>query len=182
VLDHHHKSYGLTSLPSWLFLRCISSYISNSKSTVRNTVDYSGQENLFGNFTFARTIWALPVDHPRHQGMPWTGTMQNTHLHCGLSEGERSTVQDQAWTVLTGLETCIFSVLADRPGCTARPSPTAISNIWRRIECTCSYWYSHYFWPLRFQPLMCRGGPFRLRARTVVVGRKKQRLGSGWWL
>jgi hypothetical protein len=28
-----------------------------------------------------------------------TGTLQNTHLHCGLSEGEESTVRDQAQTV-----------------------------------------------------------------------------------
>jgi hypothetical protein len=28
VLDDHHKSYGLTNLPSWLFLNCIGSITS----------------------------------------------------------------------------------------------------------------------------------------------------------
>jgi hypothetical protein len=30
---------------------------------------------------------------------------------------------------VTGSVKCIFSVLADRPGCTAEPSTTAVSNI-----------------------------------------------------
>jgi hypothetical protein len=62
--------------------------------------------------------------------------MQNTRLHCGLSEGEGSVVRDQARTVrpqartirslkkqkppkVMGSVKCIFSILTDRPG--ARP-------------------------------------------------------------
>jgi hypothetical protein len=61
--------------------------------------------------------------------------MQITHLHYGLFEGEESTVRNQAQTVrpqartvrslkthknpkVTGSVKYIFSVLADRPGCT----------------------------------------------------------------
>jgi hypothetical protein len=69
VLDDHHKSIYM-----------------NSKSTVSNTIDYSRQEKLFGIITYARTIQAVQADRPRHQGVPRTGTMQNTRLHCGLSE------------------------------------------------------------------------------------------------
>jgi hypothetical protein len=75
--------------------------------------------------------------------VPQTGAMQNTHLHYGLSEGEESIVRDQAQTVrpqartvrslknpkVTGSVKCIFSVLADRLGCTAGPSATALSDI-----------------------------------------------------
>jgi hypothetical protein len=95
VLDDHHKSYGRTSLPSCLFLRCISSSI----LIVRNTIDYSEQEKLFGKFTCAWTVRALPTDRRRHQGVPQTGTMQNSDLHYELSEAEESTVRDQARTV-----------------------------------------------------------------------------------
>jgi hypothetical protein len=48
MFDDHHKPCGLTGLPSWSFHRCISSSTTILKSTVRNTVDYSGQEKLFG--------------------------------------------------------------------------------------------------------------------------------------
>jgi hypothetical protein len=60
-------------------------------------------------------------------------------LHYGLSEGEASIARDQAWIVrslknqktlkVTGSEKCIFRVLMDRPGCTAGPSATALSDI-----------------------------------------------------
>jgi hypothetical protein len=72
--------------------------------------------------------------------------MKNTHLYCGLSEGEESTIRDQAraiwpqaWTVrslknqknpkVTGSVKCIFSVVADRPGCTVELSVTTLSDI-----------------------------------------------------
>jgi hypothetical protein len=34
-----------------------------------------------------------------------------------------------------------------------------------------SRWYSHYCWPLRFQPLMCRGGPSAV-SRKGAMARK----------
>jgi hypothetical protein len=37
---------------------------------------------------------------------------------------------------VTGSIKCIFSVLVDRLGCTAGPSVTALSDIWRHIKCT----------------------------------------------
>jgi hypothetical protein len=48
---------------------------------------------------FRRTVRALLADRLRHQGVPRTGTMQNSHLHYELSEEEENTVQDQARTV-----------------------------------------------------------------------------------
>jgi hypothetical protein len=71
---------------------------------------------------------------------------KNTSLHYGPSNGEASTVRDQAWTVrsqartvrsvktrknpkVTGSVKCIFSVLVDRPGCTTGPSATVVPDI-----------------------------------------------------
>jgi hypothetical protein len=51
-----------------------------SKSTVRNTVDYPGQEKLFEKNTYARTVRALAADRPRHQGELRTGTLQKQKL------------------------------------------------------------------------------------------------------
>jgi hypothetical protein len=164
----------------------------NSKSTIRNTVDYFGQEKLFGKFTYARTVRALSADRPRHQGDPRTGTMQNSHLYYGLSKAEESTVRDQARTVrpqawsarslknqknpnVTGSVKCILASswtvgVHDR---TARDC-----FIWHLTTHLMHYcrWYSHYCWPLRFQPLMCRGGLSELGARTV---RGWQKGGNG---
>jgi hypothetical protein len=60
-----------------------------------------------------------------------------------------------------------YSVLADRPGCITGPSSTAF--IWHLTTHLMHYsrWYSRYCWPLRFQPLMYRGGPSGPGARTV---------------
>jgi hypothetical protein len=62
------------------------------------------------------------------------------------SEDQARTVRPQALTIrslknqknpkVSGSVKCIFSVLADRPGCTTRPSATALSNIWRHIKCS----------------------------------------------
>jgi hypothetical protein len=153
VFDDHHKSYGLTSLSSWLFFRCIKFIYINSKSIVRNTVDYSEQEKLLGNSPvrgpsrpLRRTIRDTRVTLGQEH-------CKNKYLHCGLSEGEASTVRDQAQTnrpqartvrplrkqknlKVTGSVKCIFCVLIDRLGCMTGPSATALSNIWRRIKCT----------------------------------------------
>jgi hypothetical protein len=52
-------------------------FINNySKLTIQNTIDYSGHEKLFGK----TPVWALAVDHPRHQGEPQTGTLQKHKL------------------------------------------------------------------------------------------------------
>jgi hypothetical protein len=37
---------------------------------------------------------------------------------------------------VTGSVKCIFSVLADHPGCTIGPSATALSDIWWHIKCS----------------------------------------------
>jgi hypothetical protein len=69
-----------------------------------------------------------------------------TRIHYGLSEGEESTVRDQAQTIqphartvrslknqktlkVKGSVKCVFSVLTDRPGCTTGPSVTSLFDI-----------------------------------------------------
>jgi hypothetical protein len=49
-----------------------------TKSTVRNTVDYSGQEKLFGKTGQARTVRALAADRPRHEYVTRTEPMQKS--------------------------------------------------------------------------------------------------------
>jgi hypothetical protein len=89
-----------------MFYRCRRFIYNYTKSTVRNTVDYSGQEKLFGKTGQARTVRAPAVDRPRHQDTLRTEPMQNTSLHYGLSGGKTRTVRalarivrPQAWTV-----------------------------------------------------------------------------------
>ena len=50
-----------------MFYRCQRFIYNYTKSTVRNTVDYSGQEKLFGKTDYARTVRALAADSPRHR-------------------------------------------------------------------------------------------------------------------
>jgi hypothetical protein len=50
-----------------MLYRCQRFIYNYTKSTVRNTVDYSGQEKLFRKSDHARTIRALAADCPRHR-------------------------------------------------------------------------------------------------------------------
>jgi hypothetical protein len=115
-------------------------------STIRNTIDYYEQEKSVGNSPKSRPSGPL-----RRTVRDTRESLRQEHckkhcLHCVLSEGEESTVRDQAWTVrpqartvrpfrnqknpkVTGSVKCIFSILADRPGCTAAPSATALADI-----------------------------------------------------
>jgi hypothetical protein len=85
---------------------------------------------------------------------------KNASQHYELSDGDVSTVRDQARTVrppartvrppaqtvrsvknqknlkVTGSVKCIFSILADRPGCTTGLFATALSDLLRRIKCS----------------------------------------------
>jgi hypothetical protein len=63
-----------------------------SKSTVRNTVDYFGQEKLFGKTDQARTVRDTKVSLGQEHFI-------NASQHCGPSDGKASTVRDQARTV-----------------------------------------------------------------------------------
>jgi hypothetical protein len=47
-----------------MFYRCQRFIYNYTKSTVRNTVDYSGQKKLFGKTGQARTVRALAADRP----------------------------------------------------------------------------------------------------------------------
>ena len=61
-----------------MFYRCQKFIYNYAKSTVRNTVDYSGQEKLFGKTGQARTVRALVADRPRHKDDPRTEPMQKS--------------------------------------------------------------------------------------------------------
>jgi hypothetical protein len=61
-----------------MFYRCQRFIYKYTKSTVRNTVDYSGQEKLFGKTGQARTVRALAADRPHLQDDPRTGPMQKS--------------------------------------------------------------------------------------------------------
>jgi hypothetical protein len=59
-----------------MFYRCQRFIYIYTKSTVRNTVDYSGQEKLFGKTGQARTVRSSTADRPRHQDTLQTEPMQ----------------------------------------------------------------------------------------------------------
>jgi hypothetical protein len=61
-----------------MFYRCQRFIYNYTKLTVRNTVDYSGQEKLFGKTGQARTVRALAADRPRHKDDPRTEPMQKS--------------------------------------------------------------------------------------------------------
>jgi hypothetical protein len=61
-----------------MFYRCQRFIYNYTKSTVRNTVDYSGQEKLFGKTGLARTVRALAADRPRHEDDTQTEPMQKS--------------------------------------------------------------------------------------------------------
>jgi hypothetical protein len=75
-----------------------------SKSIVRNTVDYSGQEKFFLEKHLCADRPASGADRP-------------------------VVVKPEKNPKVTGSVKFIFSVLVDHPGCTAGPSVTALSDI-----------------------------------------------------
>jgi hypothetical protein len=70
-----------------------------SKSTVQNTVDYSGQEKLFGKTPTCGPSRPLRRTARGTKVTLKQGHCKNTSLHYGPSDGEASTIQDQARTV-----------------------------------------------------------------------------------
>jgi hypothetical protein len=139
VFDDHHKPCGLISLPSRSFLRCIS-----SSTTILSRLFRTGE-------VFWKTPKGGPSGHLQRTVCDTRVTLgqehcKSTSLHYGSSDGEASTIGDQARTIRpqaqtvrslknqknpkeTGSVKFIFSVLADRPRCTAGPSATGLSDI-----------------------------------------------------
>jgi hypothetical protein len=70
-----------------MFYRCQRFIYIYTKSTVRNTVDYSGQEKLFGKTGQARTVRALAADRPRHEDDTRTESMQKIQV-CTMDRPE----------------------------------------------------------------------------------------------
>jgi hypothetical protein len=61
-----------------MFYRCQRFIYNYTKSTVRNTVDYSRQDKLFGKTGQARTVRALAADRSQHQDDPRTEPIQKS--------------------------------------------------------------------------------------------------------
>ena len=135
-----------------MFYRCQRFIYNYTKSTVRNTVDYSGQEKLFGKTGQARTVRALAADRPRHKDNPRTEPMQKSESALWTvrrisadrlrpradrpaSGADRPVGEKPKNPKVTGSEKWIIAASrtvrarrADRPR-------LALSDIWRRIKC-----------------------------------------------
>jgi hypothetical protein len=135
-----------------MFYRCQRFIYIYTKSTVRNTVDYSGQEKLFGKIGQARTVRALAADRPRHEDDTRTEPMQKSksalwtvwrkradrlrlRANRPASSADRPVGKKPKNPKVTGSEKWIIAASrtvrarwADRPR-------LALSDIWRRIKC-----------------------------------------------
>jgi hypothetical protein len=124
-----------------MFYRCQRFIYNCTKSTVRNTVDYSRQEKLFGKTGQARTVRALAADRPQYQDDSRTEPMQKSksalrtvrrkskdrprsHADRPASGADRPVGEEPKNPKVTGSKKMNYSVLADRPGCTTGPSAT----------------------------------------------------------
>jgi hypothetical protein len=124
-----------------MFYRCRRFIYNYTKSTVRNTVDYSGQEKLFGKTGQARTVRAPAADRPRHQDNLRTEPMQkykstlrtvrrkskdrpSPRADRPASGADRPVGEKPKKPEGDGFGKMNYSGLADRPGCTTGPSAT----------------------------------------------------------
>jgi hypothetical protein len=144
------QPYGLTSLPSWLIHGCISPSISILKWLSGIYVILDKSSFWRKKITYAQTVRALPAGRPQHLDAPRTITVQISELLLRTIKGENTTVPDQAQTIRpygadhppvenqkkpegVGFNKNDLYRPRDRPGCTAKPSMTALSDIWQRI-------------------------------------------------
>jgi hypothetical protein len=124
-----------------MFYRCQRFIYNYTKSTVRNTVDYSGQEKLFGKTGQVRTVRASAADRPRHQDTLRTEPMQkyksqlrtvrrkskdrpSPRTDRPASGADRLVGEKPKKPEGDGFGKMNYSGLADRPGCTTGPSAT----------------------------------------------------------
>jgi hypothetical protein len=135
-----------------MIYRCQRFIYNYTKSTVRNTVDYSGQEKTFGKTGQARTVRALAADRLQHQDDPRTEPMQKSK---SALRTVRRKSKDRLWPradrpasgadrpvgkelknpKVKGSEKWIIASSRTVRG--ARPDRLrlALSDIWRRIKC-----------------------------------------------
>jgi hypothetical protein len=182
-----------------MFYRCQRFIYNYTKSTVRNTVDYSGQEKLLGKTGQARTVRDLAADRPQHQDDPRTEPMQKSkstlrtvrrkkqgpsetsHGPSGLRRGPSGRWGTENPKVTGSEKWIIASSLTVRGARPDRPR-LALSDIWRRIKCNIAVDIAvtanrcvFSRWSTGADRPDQAGGP-------SAVGRMEQRLGSGWWL
>jgi hypothetical protein len=182
-----------------MFYRCQRFIYHYTKSAIRNTVDYFGQEKLFGKSGQARTVRAFAADRPWHLNNPRAEPMQK---HVSLlrtvrwkrkhrprpradrpgSGADRPVGEEQKNPKVTGSAKWIIASSRTVRGARPDRPRLALFDIWRRIKCNIvvdiavtadrcvfSRWSAGADRPDQ------AGGP-------SAVGRKEQRLGSGWWL
>jgi hypothetical protein len=178
-----------------MFYRCQRFIYNYTKSTDRNTVDYSGQEKLFGKTGQARTVRALTADRPQHQDDPRTEPMQKSksalrtvrrkskdrprpRADRPASGADRPVGEKPKTPKVTGSEKWIIASSRTVRGARPDRSRLALSDIWRRIKCNIVVTADRCVFS-RWSTVVDRpdqaGGP-------SAVGRMEQRLGSGWWL
>jgi hypothetical protein len=182
-----------------MFYRCQRFIYNYTKSTIRNTVDYSGHEKFFAKTGQARTVWAFATDRPRHLNDPQTEPMQK---HMSLlrtvrwkskhrprqradrpaSGADRPVGEEPKNSKVTGSVKWIIASSRTVRGARPDRPRLALSDIWRRIKCNIAVdiavtadhcVFSH--WSAGADRPDQEGGP-------SAVGRKEQQLGSGWWL
>jgi hypothetical protein len=171
-----------------MFYRCQRFIYNYTKSTVRNTVDYSGQEKLFGKTGQARTVRAPTADRPWHQDTLRTEPMQKyksplrtvrrnskdrpcPRADRPASGADRPVGEKPKNPKVTGSEKWIIAA-----------SRLASSDIWRRIKCDIAVDIAvtadrcvFSRWSTGADRPDQAGGP-------SALSRMEQRLGSGWWL
>jgi hypothetical protein len=178
-----------------MFYRCQRFIYNYTKSSVRNTVDYSGQEKFFGKSGQARTVRAFAADHPRHLNNPQIEPMQK---HMSLlrtvrwkskhrprpcvdrpgSGADRPVGEEPKNPKVTGSAKWIIASSWTVRGARPDRSRLALSDIWRHIKCNIAVTADRCVFS-RWSAGADR--PDQGRGPSAV-GRKVQRLGSGWWL
>jgi hypothetical protein len=135
-----------------MFYRCQRFIYNYTKSTVWNTIDYSGQEKLFGKTGQARTVRALAADRPRHKDNPRTEPMQKSESalwtvwrisadrlrprsNRPASGADRPVGKDPKNPKVTGSEEWIIAGLRTVRGARPDRPRLGLSDIWRRIKC-----------------------------------------------
>jgi hypothetical protein len=175
-----------------MFYRCQRFIYNYTKSTVRNTVDYSGQEKLFGKTGQARTVRALAADCPRHEDVTRTEPMQKSKFALWTVRRKRAdrlspcadrpvgkkpknlkVTGSEKW-IIAGSRT-VRARLADRPR-------LGLSDIWQRIKCNIAVDIAVTADRCIFSRWSTGADRPDLARGPSALSRMEQRLGSGWWL
>jgi hypothetical protein len=182
-----------------MFYRCQRFIYNYTKSTIRNTVDYSRQEKLFGKSGQARTVRTFAADRPRHLKDPQIEPMQK---HMFLlrtvrwkskhrlrpradrpgSGADRPVGEEPKNPKVTGSTKWIIASSRTVRGARPDHPRLALSDIWRRIKCNIAVDIAVTADRCVFSRWSAGANCPDQEGEPSVVGRKEQQIGSGWWL